>query len=312
MGIPVVNRLLEHGHDVVTFNRGTRPVTYSGPVTRVTGDRNETESLARLNSFTFDGVIDMSAYTPSQTRSILGTVTHVPRFVHCSTGGVYRPEPILPWSEYTPYGPWDIWGQYAVDKIACEQLLQTERPAPPATTAIRLPYVLGPANYEDREEFVLNRLLDGAEILIPGDGQGGLQFVSSEQAAYALVAALEIFDSGGWRAFNIAMPHFTTLIGFVQICAEVAGVEARIRCVGGGPTGAGSSSLDRANPLFPFPNLSYVLDVNASIRAGIAPPAVSIGSMIANALETLRTSPERRSWSRTAAELAYLDGATKG
>jgi nucleoside-diphosphate-sugar epimerase len=265
-----------------------------------------------LKHLAIDGIIDMSAYTPSQTGSILAVLADVPRFVHCSTGGVYAPEPILPWSEDTAYGPWEIWGQYAVDKIACEQALQEARPPTLATTAIRLPYVLGPANYEDREEFVLNRLLDRAEILIPGDGQGALQFVSSEQAAHALVAALEAFDSGGWRAFNVAAPYFTTLVGFVRTCAEVARVDANVRTVGGGPTGVGSSVLDRANPLFPFPNLSYVLDVEASVRAGIAPPPRSLRSMIADALEALLASPERRAWSRTAAELAYLNARPTG
>jgi nucleoside-diphosphate-sugar epimerase len=287
-------------------------VTYQGTVTQVIGDRNDGEALAQLADFAFDGIVDMSAYTPSQTRSILTIVADVPRFVHCSTGGVYAPEPILPWPEDTPYGPWEIWGQYAVDKIACERLLQEERSATMATIAIRLPYVLGPANYEDREEFVLNRLLDRAEILIPGDGQGALQFVSSDQVAHALVAALEAFEFGGWRAFNIATPHFTTLIGFVRICARVAGMDARVRCVGGGFTGVGSPVLDRTNPLFPFPNLTYVLDVQASMRAGIAPSPRSIESMIAEALEALLASPERRSWSRTTAELRYLDAAVNG
>jgi nucleoside-diphosphate-sugar epimerase len=312
MGKPLVDRLLGHGHDVVTFNRGTRPITYRGPVTRIIGDRNNEDSVTQLRDLAFDGIIDMSAYTPSQTRSILAMVADVPRYIHCSTGGVYAPEPTLPWGEDTPYGPWDIWGQYAVDKIACERLLQEERPATLATTAIRLPYVLGPANYEDREEFVLNRLLDGAEIIIPGDGQGTLQFVSSEQVAHALVSALETFESGGWRAFNIAEPSFTTLHGFVRICAGVLGVDVQARCVGGGPTGVGSNVLDRANPLFPFPNVSYVLDVRASVRAGIAPPTRSIASMVEDALQTLLASPARRSWSRTTAELMYLDPAESG
>ncbi len=96
-------------------------------------------------------------------------------------------------------------------------------------------------------------------------------------------------------------------MGFVQICAEVAGVKPIMRCVGGRPAGDGSSTFSRHDALFPFPNVNYVLDINASIQAGIAPPPVSLYSLIASALDTLRASPERRSWSRSLAERAYLD-----
>jgi len=306
MGIALVRRLLDRGHSVTVFNRGTRAVSWPGPVAEMRGDRNDPAAVAVLRRLTLDGVIDMSAYTPLQTQTLLAVLGSVPRFIHCSTGGVYAPQPVLPWPEETPYGPWELWGQYAADKIACEQVLRAARPAHLATTAIRIPYVLGPLNYEDREEFVLNRLLDGEEILVPGDGQAVQQFVSSEQVACAMVNALETFEGGGWRAFNIASPGFTSLVGFVQICAEVAGASARIRCVGGGPTGDGSRSVNRANPLFPFPNVNYVLDLQASVRAGIAPPAVSLASMTDSALEALQAQPERRSWTRTPLERAYL------
>ena len=306
MGIAVVRRLLDRGHSVTVFNRGNRAVSWHGPVTQVRGDRNEPAALAALRDAPFDGVIDMSAYTPLQTQNLLVTLGAVPRFLHCSTGGVYAPQLVLPWPEETPYGPWELWGQYAADKIACEQVLQTARPEHLVTTAIRIPYVLGPLNYEDREEFVLNRLLDGEEVLVPGDGQAVQQFVSSEQVAHAMVAALETIEGGGWRAFNIASPGFTSLVGFVQICAEIAGTGARVRCVGGGPTGDGSRSVNRANPLFPFPNVNYVLDLQASVRVGIAPPAVSLASMIASALEALQARPERRAWKRTPLECDFL------
>jgi nucleoside-diphosphate-sugar epimerase len=306
MGIAVVRRLLDHGHSVTVFNRGTRAVSWPSPVAELKGDRNDPAAVAVLRNLTLDGVVDMSAYTPLQTQNLLAVAGSVPRFVHCSTAGVYTPQLVLPWPEETPYGPWELWGQYAADKIACERVLRAARPERLATTAIRIPYVLGPLNYEDREEFVLNRLLDGGEVLVPGDGQAVQQFVSSEQVAYAMVAALETLAGGGWRAFNIASPGFTSLVGFVQICAEVAGTSARVRCVGGGPTGDGSRSVNRANPLFPFPNVNYVLDLQASIRAGIAPPAVSLASMIDSALEALQARPERRVWMRTSLERAYL------
>jgi nucleoside-diphosphate-sugar epimerase len=307
-GLAIVRRLLERGQSVTTFNRGTHPVDWHGNVSEIHGDRDDPEAMAKLRSLPFDGVIDMSAYTTAQTRGLLDVLGDVPRLVHCSSGAIYQPQPVLPWPEETPHGPWPVWGAYSKEKLGCELLLRRRRLERGATTAIRLPYVLGPANFADREEFVLNRLLDTAEILIPGDGLGVQQFVSVSQVGHAMVAALETFDAGDWRVFNIASPEFTSLVGFVEICAEVAGADPLLRFVGGGATDLPGGVFNRFEAVFPFPNLNYVLDVTASVRAGIAPPPVSLREMIAESFEFLQSHPERRAWTRTAGERQYFEG----
>lgn len=306
MGLAVVRRLLERGHEVTVLNRGTRSVAWPSPLTEIHADRDDRAALEQIGDLELDGVVDTSAYTAAQTDALLDVLGNVPRLVHTSTGAVYRPQPELPWPEATPYGPFELWGAYAGEKLACERVLRARRPASLATTAIRLPYVLGPLNYVAREEFVLNRLLDGAEILLPGDGQAVQQFVSTEQVGHAMVAAVECFDEGGFRAFNVASPGLASLEGFVQICARVAGAKPRLRAVGGGPTGNDEPVFDVANPVFPFPNANYALDLAASERAGIAPPATSLEAMVRQAHAALLAHPERRSWSRTAAEQALL------
>jgi 2'-hydroxyisoflavone reductase len=306
MGRAVVHRLLDQNHSVTVFNRGTRVVEWPGPVTELQGDRNSSADLKPLADLALDGVIDLSAYTPHQTEMLLNVLGDVLRFVHCSSGAVYAPQPELPWPESTPYGPWPLWGTYGRDKLGCEQVLQAARTHSRATTVIRMPYVLGPANYADREEFVLNRLLDGAEILVPGDGQAVQQFLSTTQVGYAMVAALETFLAGGWQAFNIASPTFVSLRGFIEICAAATGTTPILRCVDTGAAGTATDVFSPANAVFPFPNVNYVLDLEASVRAGIAPPPISLASMIADSLQALISSPERRQWTRTKAEMAHL------
>jgi nucleoside-diphosphate-sugar epimerase len=153
---------------------------------------------------------------------------------------------------------------------------------------------------------VLNRLLDHEPILLPGDGKALQQFVTSTQMAYAIVAALETFDDGGWRAFNVASPGYASLEGFVQVCADIAGAEPIIRHVGNGPTGTGAVAFAMANPLVPFPYESYLLETSALKKAGLAAPAVTLDTMIEASLAALLASPERR-WSRSAAEVSALD-----
>src|SRR5262249_16428804 len=132
-------------------------------------------------------------------------------------------------------------------------------------------------------------------------------FVTSGEVAHAVAAILETFDDGGWRAFNVASPAYASLEGFVEVCSEVAGVEPVVRPVGGGPTGTGGAVFEMTNPVFPFPNESYLLDTTALEAAGLAATPVALDAAIEGSLADLVDSPARR-WSRSPAERALLDG----
>lgn len=302
IGLQVVRHLLDDGHDVVLFNRGTRDVAFQRQVEHVLGDRDDRGALTQLASLDIDAAIDLSAYTAAQTSLLLDVVGEVGRFVHCSTGAVYRPQPVMPWDEGTPDGPWSLWGTYAAEKLGSELVLRQRRTSEVTTLVLRLPYVLAPGNYAPREEFVLNRLLDGEEVYVPGDGKAVQQFISSAQVGYAFAAALRHEAQPGTTPYNVAGHELVSLEGFVDLCASVAGVESRRRAVGGGPTGTGERVFAATHPVFPFPNENYVLDTTAGERAGIAPPHESVRDMVAAALEFLVDHPERRQWQRTRAE----------
>jgi nucleoside-diphosphate-sugar epimerase len=307
MGIATVARLVRRGHDVTILNRGTRPNPFGVDVRLVIGDRRDPSTFAALEAEGFDAIVDFCAYTAADVCALLEKLGGVQRLVHISSGTVYRLDPHLPWSEETPYGPAPIFGGYARGKIECEELLQALRSKATATTAVRFPWVLGPGSYADRERFVLNRLLDGAPLLLPGDGQAVQQFLSADQAAEAVVAVIERFDSGGWRAFNVASPGYVSIESFVRICAAIAGVEPRIEIVGGGPTGINEEVFDIGDCVFPYPNVNYILDVGASVEAGIAPRTVSLETTLEEVLEDLRAHGDLRTWRRTTAELRILD-----
>jgi nucleoside-diphosphate-sugar epimerase len=306
IGVDTVERLLDRGHEVTIYNRGTRPGLWSGRVRELNGDRADSRALQQLVDEQFDGIIDLCAYTARDTQALLNVQGNVPRFVHMSSGAVYQLHVHLPWSEDTPYGPAPLWGAYAHGKIECERLLDATRHEANATTVIRAPWVLGTKNYADREKFVLNRLLDREEVLLPGDGKAVQQFVTSGQVAHSLVAALETFRHEGWQAFNIASPGFVSLEGFVRACASVAKVEPLFRHIGGGPTGTASVVFDMNNPVFPFPNENYVLDLTMSKEAGIASSPTALETMIEEALADLNSHPDQRTWHRTPAELSVL------
>lgn len=307
MGLTVVERLLAKRHSVTTFNRGTREPNYSRPVKQLVGDRDEPANLKQLRGEPYDAVVDLSAYTASQTRNLLEVCGDVRHLIHFSSGAVYFPSLEMPWKEDGKLGPWELWGAYGQEKLASETLLRERRPAGSSTVAIRPPYVLGPRNYAPREEFVFNRLLDDEEILIPGDGNAVVQFVTATQAAEIAVAALEQLDGEGFRAFNCADPGFISLRGFVELAGQIVGRTPRIRSVGGGATGSGATTMDVMNCVFPFPNANYVLDTAALEKAGIAPRPVAVRTMLEESLEALVADPARRNWQRTGAELEILN-----
>lgn len=303
VGLPLVRELLALGHDVTIFHRGSsRSPEWIGAVTEIIGDRSDAESLNQICGLDLEAVIDMSAYAEPSTRSLLEALPRVPLFVHVSTLNVYRPSLVLPWPENLPYGPHPLWGAYAVQKIACERALRELRPAPLSTIAVRLPLVLGPGNFIPREEFVLNRLLDEQVLYLCGDGQAVHQYVWYEHASHALVRALDL-KVAGFAAFNVASVRcMTSLEGFVRICAEVVGVEARMTFVGGGPTGRDLETFDNLDCVFPFSNENTIGLLDAARDAGLLSPYKPFPEMIQRAYEYLQVNPERRRWSRTAAE----------
>jgi 2'-hydroxyisoflavone reductase len=261
LGRSVTRLLLERGADVTLLNRG---VTGSSDeaVATVTGDRSQPDGLAGLGERRFDAVLDMSAYFSDWTRASADALTgRLAHYVFVSSGAVYRPSRELPWPESTPYGPIPIWGRYGEEKVASEQLLWAARQEGRyGVTAFRFPFILGPANFADRESFVFSRLEAGRPILIPGDGEAVNQFVYVEDAARAIVAALERPAVADGQAYNCTHPSGITNRGWVELCADVASVEATAVPVDVEALGVASDVVDLTDIIFPYPDEHYLLD----------------------------------------------------
>ncbi|WAX59036.1 NAD-dependent epimerase/dehydratase family protein [Jatrophihabitans cynanchi] len=307
MGDATVRHLLAAGHHVSVFNRGSRVPDWADHVSQLRGDRDVPTDLAQIAGLDIDTIVDFSAYRGAQTASLVKVLPEAVHLVHCSTGAVYAPVPQLPWAEDSPIGPWDLWGDYAREKLNTEQAARTAATGERTVTIFRLPYVLGPRNYAPREEFVLNRLLDGEEVLLPGDGKAVQHFITAEQVGESVNLLVCSRPEAGVAVYNIADQRgLCTTEGFVQLCAEAADVAVRIRPVPG-PTGA-EGPFDAGDCVFPFPNEAYVMDVSRAAAAGVLPVSRPLASAIDVALDALRAEPERRVWQRTAAERAWLHG----
>jgi 2'-hydroxyisoflavone reductase len=311
MGEALVRTLLDSGHHVTVFNRGSRSVPWADRVTWILGDRDTPEGIGRLAGLAFDAVVDFSAYRPAQTASLLAALAPDTPVVYCSSGSVYAPQPAIPWPETTPYGPSPLWGAYARAKLECELLLRADADRGRPVVVFRLPYVLGPRNYAPREEFVLNRLLDGARIAIPGDGRAPQQFVTADQVGESVARILAAPFETAFVDVNLADPGgVATLIGFVDTCAAVAGREPDVVHVDPGPSGTGAGDVfDAMDCVFPYPNAPYVLDLARAGGLGWLPDPRPLSAAIEEAYAALTADPDRRRWERTPAELTALGSA---
>ena len=261
VGVLVARAFVAAGADVTLLHRGV--TTASIPGARfVVGDRSQPDGLAGLGSERFDAVLDMSAYFSDWTRAsaeaLAGRVAH---YVFVSSGAVYRPSAEFPWPETTPLGGVPIWGRYGEEKIASEQVLwDAHANGGFAVTAFRFPFILGPGNFADRESFVFSRLEARRPILLAGNGSAVNQFVYAADVARALVAALERPERSGGEAYNCTHPSAITNRGWVELCADVAGVEPWIVPIDEHALGVAAETFDLTDITFPYPPVHYILD----------------------------------------------------
>ncbi len=261
VGRYIARRLLADGAEVTLLHRGVTGESIEGTKT-VIGDRSTPDGLSGLGETRFDAVVDMSAYFSDWTRAaadqLAGRVAH---YVFISSGAVYRPSEEYPWPETTPFGPVPMWGGYGREKVASERLLwDAHAEGRFAVTSFRLPFILGPGNFADRESFVLGRLEAERPILLPDGGKTLNQYVYADDVARAIIATLERPDTAGGQAYNCAHANPITNRGWVELCADVLGPRAELVSIDEAVLGIATETIDLTNIVFPFPSEHVVLN----------------------------------------------------
>ena len=272
MGRYVAQAVLDAGWQITVANRGTRPAVAG--VESIVCDRSQPEALAALRHRDFDVVIDFSAYASDWVAEAAAVFAgRIKRYLFISSCAVYTEGQVFPVTEDAPLGPPHPHAAYAAQKIRSEQLLQGfSRQGAFQTVACRLPFVLGPDNYEDRESFVFSRLHAGAPILLTNGGNAMYSFVYAGDVAQALVALIRADDRVDRQAFNITRPEATTARGFVDACAAVAGKTTRLLSVPVGDLGFDQADFDLRNLTFPFPHFHfYAASAKLGQFTGFAP-----------------------------------------
>ena len=231
MGRRIVERLLEHGHDVTVLHR--RATHDLGPhVRNLQADRGDLPLVAQLlRRESFDAVFDLAydwqkgtpaAHVEAAARSC---GDRMERYVFVSSVAAYPPG--LDRREDDALVPDDAQDPYAVHKASAERLLfEMHRASGFPVVTFRPPFVHGPRQPFYREQFFWDRLFDGRPIVLPDDGGTPTQWVFVEDVATACLRALEVPGAVG-QAFNIGHVEPLTQRTVVEALARVAEIEPR-------------------------------------------------------------------------------------
>jgi nucleoside-diphosphate-sugar epimerase len=180
----------------------------------------------------FDVVVDWLAYVPEHIEVDIelfgGRISH---YVFISTAMVYRkPSPFFPLVEGAPLG--NDHSQYARDKIACEERLRRahEENGFPATI-VRPSYTYGeswiPAALDGQDYTIVDRMLRGKKVIVPGDGESLWTMTHNTDFARALVPILGSAAAVG-EAFHITSDEVLTWNQITEAIADAAGLEPDI------------------------------------------------------------------------------------
>jgi nucleoside-diphosphate-sugar epimerase len=98
----------------------------------------------------------------------------------------------------------------------------------PSATHFRYPFLYGPYQVAPREWCIVRRFLDGRPIIIPEDGLSLCHSCYVENAAHAVLLAVDRPDTASGQIFNIGDERLLTLRQMVEVIAEALGLKPEI------------------------------------------------------------------------------------
>jgi nucleoside-diphosphate-sugar epimerase len=254
IGPHLVRQLVERGHAVSVFHRGTVEADLPAGVRHLHGDQARLhEFRPELEAIAPDVVVAMWAMAERDARAIVeATVGLAPRLVLVSSGDVYRafarnwaaepgpPEPVPLTEEsslreklYAARGatpradddPQRWLDDY--EKILVERVVLAEHRLRP--TVLRLPGVHGPGDYQHRQFGYLKRMQDGRPAILLDQATARWRFARGYAENVAAAIALAATDDrAAGRVYNVAEPEAFTELEWVERVADAAGWRGRI------------------------------------------------------------------------------------
>lgn len=230
-----VNYALARGHSVTLFNRGQRPSPeWPGEVEQLHGDRNEGD-LKALEGREWDVCIDNPTSLPFWVRDAGKALKgRVGQYLFISTISVYadgsRPgiDEQAALAEYRGDDAMaetldslraDVGNLYGPLKALSEAEAHTQ--FGDRVTIVRPGYIVGPRDDSDRFTYWPQRIAQGGEVLVPGDGSDPVQIIDGRDLGEWMIRLAEAGTTG---TFNAVGPDYRlSTDAMVHGCHAVTG-----------------------------------------------------------------------------------------
>lgn len=247
----VVKLLLEHGHEVILFNRGQSAKAPEG-VRVINGSRHNREDFEqKMQAEKFDAAIDMICFNAEDAASSVRAFRGVGWFVQTSTVCTYGIQyDYLPVDETHPLRPNTEYGRNkaAADHVYLEAYHRENFPVviiKPSTT-------YGPVQGMLRQicwDFSwIDRVKKGKPVLVCGDGFAIHQHLHVDDIARAFVGVIGKERTLG-QTYNAVDRGFITWLDYHKLANKVLGKEVEL-------VGAPFEDLKRFN----VPNMGILAD----------------------------------------------------
>lgn len=235
------------GEKVFVLNRGSRPQPRG--VTPIICDRRGIGG--RLKNYSFDVVIDVSAYNREDVSELCAALGDFGQYVFISSSAVYPETLTQPFRETYKCGRNAVWGDYGANKLAAEEyLLENVK----NLYILRPPYLYGRGENLYRAAFVFDCAKAGVPVFLPRKDLK-LQFFDVEDLCRFIEAVTAQKPSN--RIFNVGNPDTVTAEKWVEYCFEAAGKVPEIKV---------APKEIFAREYFCFYDYDYALDVAEMLK----------------------------------------------
>lgn len=240
----VAQYFVKRGDEVFVINRNTREQVKG--VHLIKCDRADLGD--KLKNVKFDAVLDISTYNQEQLEYILDALNEFDDYIFISSSAVYPETNKQPFTEDQQCGNNSVWGDYGINKLKAERLLQSRVEN---AYILRPPYFYGIYENLYREAFAFDCAGEDRPFYIPSDGEMKMQFFNVKDLCRFIEVLLSKHPKD--KIFNVGNKDSVSIKEWVLLCYKAVEKEAEFISV--------DSSVNQRD-YFPFYNYEYELDVS--------------------------------------------------
>eukprot|EP00186_Timspurckia_oligopyrenoides_P004483 CAMPEP_0182444064 /NCGR_PEP_ID=MMETSP1172-20130603/2629_1 /TAXON_ID=708627 /ORGANISM="Timspurckia oligopyrenoides, Strain CCMP3278" /LENGTH=335 /DNA_ID=CAMNT_0024639525 /DNA_START=1266 /DNA_END=2273 /DNA_ORIENTATION=+ len=234
-GLYLTKVLADQGHEVVLFNRGSKPIgdprlmvpnetqeefdERNSRTSVILGDRTDANDIqSKLQGQEFDAIFDNNGREVSDSQPLIDMYKNsVSQYIYMSSAGVYQKSDIMPHMEIDAV---DMKSRHK-GKLDTEMYLESSGIP---FTSIRPTYIYGALNYNPLEEWFFERLNAKRPIPIPGHGQHLTGLGHVMDLAKGMASVLGNSKAIG-QVYNMQDDRAVTFDGMAKCCANAMGID---------------------------------------------------------------------------------------